>query len=292
MSVAAIPGLAGRTVAVLVSPPLLLSLALLLSNDRWLKHAYPGVLTGKLSDFAGIALVGVLLAASFPRHRRATLIGLSIAFAWWKSPFSQPAIDWLSSVSGIAFARVVDYTDLMALSVLPPCAAAANRACERAPDLRALRRAASVPVGLVAALAIMGTSAAMAHRDYDLRPASAHTPIDAASVKRVVDDVATRNGMRWVSPLDNPGTVHYEGHGLWLDYHLDESRGIRFNVAAAMDGMFFGTRAEKRADDLRQELKNAFAEQIPGLEYVEPLVAQHPPRPPCNQSPVPTPPCR
>ena len=47
----------GRLTAVLLSWPLLLSLAALITNDLYLKYAFSGWVTGKLSDFAGIFLV-------------------------------------------------------------------------------------------------------------------------------------------------------------------------------------------------------------------------------------------
>jgi hypothetical protein len=38
-------------------------LAMLLVNDDWLKSRYPGVITGKLSDVAGLALLTFVVAA-------------------------------------------------------------------------------------------------------------------------------------------------------------------------------------------------------------------------------------
>jgi hypothetical protein len=47
----------------LVSPVMLVAIAVLVVNDHVLKQAYPGVLTGKLSDVAGLVFFPVLLAA-------------------------------------------------------------------------------------------------------------------------------------------------------------------------------------------------------------------------------------
>jgi len=58
---------------VLVHPALLAALLLLLLNDHVLKHVCPGVLTGKLSDFAGVLLLPLFLHA---------LIELSQARLW------------------------------------------------------------------------------------------------------------------------------------------------------------------------------------------------------------------
>jgi hypothetical protein len=48
----------------LVRPIPLLAIALLVANDHALKAAYPGLVTGKLSDFAGLVFFPLLLAAA------------------------------------------------------------------------------------------------------------------------------------------------------------------------------------------------------------------------------------
>ena len=48
----------------LLSPLPLLALAVLLVNDHILKEAFPGLLTGKLSDFAGLVFFPLLLQAA------------------------------------------------------------------------------------------------------------------------------------------------------------------------------------------------------------------------------------
>jgi hypothetical protein len=50
---------------VLTTWPLLLALATLIVNDAWLKSAYPGLISGKLSDIAGIAVVALLGMSGF-----------------------------------------------------------------------------------------------------------------------------------------------------------------------------------------------------------------------------------
>jgi hypothetical protein len=58
-----------RTLAIVCSLPFLAALAVLLINDIVLKAAFPGWLTGKLSDLAGVAMVGMLSNALTPSHR-------------------------------------------------------------------------------------------------------------------------------------------------------------------------------------------------------------------------------
>ncbi len=138
--------------------PFLLSLVTLLINDRWLKAAYPNMLTGKLSDFAGLAVVALLLFSGVS-HRK-WLLGWVIAgaFLWWKSPFSEVFIHAVNRVSPLPIGRTVNYGDLWALLVLPLCLRV-TRVPVRAKAAR-FRSKKVVPwlLAMVALLAIMGTS--------------------------------------------------------------------------------------------------------------------------------------
>ena len=55
--------------ALLSSPVFIGSVAVLLFNDRVLKAAWPGFVTGKLSDVAGVAMITVLVTALTGRAR-------------------------------------------------------------------------------------------------------------------------------------------------------------------------------------------------------------------------------
>ncbi|MGB3547731.1 MAG: hypothetical protein WBA17_12195, partial [Saprospiraceae bacterium] len=82
-------------------------LLLLLLNDHILKAAYGNVLTGKLSDFAGVLILPLLLR--FVTGRSSLLcIGLTVwFFTWWKSPLSQGAIDLVNGLTSLHWVRVV-----------------------------------------------------------------------------------------------------------------------------------------------------------------------------------------
>ncbi|HYQ26859.1 MAG TPA: hypothetical protein VER04_06560 [Polyangiaceae bacterium] len=56
----------------LLHPLAVLSLLLLIANDHWLKHAHPGVLSGKLSGFAAVLLLPLFLHALFELSYRAS----------------------------------------------------------------------------------------------------------------------------------------------------------------------------------------------------------------------------
>ncbi|HYO21657.1 MAG TPA: hypothetical protein VER36_04580 [Flavisolibacter sp.] len=105
--------------SLLLHPLFLPALFLLLVNDFYWKYAYANWLTGKLSDVAGLIVLPVFLRVIFPAASKNLLLAaIALFFAWWKSPLSQPLID-LANQLQLPVARVVDYTDLITLLVLP-----------------------------------------------------------------------------------------------------------------------------------------------------------------------------
>ncbi|PYM17625.1 MAG: hypothetical protein DMD78_29565 [Candidatus Rokuibacteriota bacterium] len=138
----------------LSSPGFLAALAVLLANDLWWKAAFGNWLTGKLSDFAGLFVVVVLAVALRPAHARALAIVTAAAFVLWKSPASQPLIDAWNTAAPYRIARVVDYSDLLALAMIPLARRYVAVARPIAPA------AFRYPVVGLALLAILGTSKA------------------------------------------------------------------------------------------------------------------------------------
>ena len=101
------------------SPLFLVALGTLLLNDLVLKQAFGNALTGKLSDFAGLIVFALFWSALLPRRRAAVFWSTAVAFVTWKSPWAGPAIAWFDAWSPIAVHRTQDWSDLVALVVLP-----------------------------------------------------------------------------------------------------------------------------------------------------------------------------
>jgi len=97
----------------------LAGLLLLALNDHFLKDHYSNWLTGKLSDFAGLLIFPLFLAFLFPRQARAVSLITGIFFIFWKSPWSTPLITLYNKFAPIGITRTIDYSDLLALAVLP-----------------------------------------------------------------------------------------------------------------------------------------------------------------------------
>lgn len=153
--------------ALLASPAFVLALLLLVANDLVLKPAFGNWVTGKLSDVAGLFAWALFWCALAPR-RRATVCCLTTA-AWllWKSPLSEAPLAAWNALGAWPLARVVDYTDWLALGALVPAwrvVARASRAAGREPGggaLRAWRRAGALGSAAFAIVAFSATSRPM-----------------------------------------------------------------------------------------------------------------------------------
>jgi hypothetical protein len=93
-------------------------LLLLLLNDHYLKAEYHNWLTGKLSDFAGLFIFPLFISAFLPGLKPLIYFFTAASFILWKTEAAQPLIDFANSIN-IPLDRTVDYSDFIALSVLP-----------------------------------------------------------------------------------------------------------------------------------------------------------------------------
>ncbi|MCS6319613.1 MAG: hypothetical protein H8K05_17950 [Nitrospira sp.] len=138
----------------LLTPAFLFSLLLLVINDHVLKQLFHNWLTGKLSDVAGLFAFALFWLAVFPRTwGRKTLASIGALFIVWKTELSEPLLYLLNRLSTFSFDRIVDYTDLWALAVLP---AASWYARTAAPLF--LSQLAPIGVGALSLVAFVATS--------------------------------------------------------------------------------------------------------------------------------------
>ena len=107
-----------RKLESIINIPFLACLAILLLNDFYLKIEYHNWLTGKLSDFCGLFVFASFWTVLLPNKKQMVYFSTALVFTIWKSPYSQPFIDFFSE-SIYPIHRVVDITDIMALTILP-----------------------------------------------------------------------------------------------------------------------------------------------------------------------------
>lgn len=153
----------------LAHPVTILAVVVLAVNDHLLKAAYPGLVTGKLSDLAGLVVAPPLLAvviAAIARRLPATPAALAalavsgVAFTAVKSTPAGAAVAsaaW-SAVTGPSVI-LADHTDLAALPALGLTAWVWTRARRRPASRAAIRRFGVLVVLPAAALAVAATSA-------------------------------------------------------------------------------------------------------------------------------------
>jgi len=108
-----------RSSHILASPGFLIGLSLLLTNDFVFKQQFHNGFTGKLSDFAGLFVFSLFWIAFFPRHKKLICVSTAVLFVFWKSAYSQFAIDGWNSLPFFGIQRTVDYSDLSALLTVP-----------------------------------------------------------------------------------------------------------------------------------------------------------------------------
>ena len=144
--------------SLILNPLFLSGLILLVVNDAILKWQYSNAITGKLSDFAGLFIFPIFLAYVFPRIKKYIVPVIAVVFILWKSSLSSPFINWLNSLSFLQFNRVIDYTDLLALVVLPFSHLMINETKFVLDYKHTISKYASLLILLMACFAFMATS--------------------------------------------------------------------------------------------------------------------------------------
>lgn len=102
-----------KKLSIFWSKGFIIGLLILLLNDHILKAEFHNWITGKLSDAAGLFIFPLFFAAFFAKYKKHIYWIITIGFIWWKSPLSNEFIELLNLY------RVLDYTDLLALLILP-----------------------------------------------------------------------------------------------------------------------------------------------------------------------------
>ncbi|MGW3892907.1 hypothetical protein ACWD69_29890 [Micromonospora chokoriensis] len=219
---------APTTLSWLCHPTTLLALVLLVVNDHVLKPAFPGLLTGKLSDVAGLVLapplVAVLLTLLVPRLPARTaavagLVAVGAGFAVVKSNgyAAELASSAWTVLAGPSLVRA-DWTDLLTVPALGLAWWSWTRARERPVRQRAARLARMLVVLPPAVLAVAATSAiyypyAVGATTLDGKPA-----ISVGSGYSMSD---------WpTSPLDGEWAVSDSGAATWRAATEDEKQRL------------------------------------------------------------------
>ena len=249
--------------------PFLSSLAVLILNDGWFKHAWPGVVTGKLSDVAGISLVTLLLIAAAPTRARIVMATLAAVFTWWKSPLAQPAIDAVNLHLPLSIGRVVDYTDLFALLVMPCCLPIARDPARFAIPGPRLRRLLTPPLAIATMFAVCATSAVPLQREYRFTQRDPAALLNHTVVAAAIAEAARKLDLECIECGQTSVTAAYRNDDLYFAYSFPAANTVAIAVTAYPGGFFLPNHDEavKNADRLRGELQKRMANVYGNLEF-------------------------
>ncbi|HAN77051.1 MAG TPA: hypothetical protein DCQ31_04375 [Bacteroidales bacterium] len=108
----------------LTHPLFIVSLLILILNDFVLKAYYPNVITGKLSDFAGLFIFPIMILLLFKdanskRFQIIIFTVVAISFIIWKVLPIDSFLEKINTLIPFAPSRTKDFSDLIALIVLP-----------------------------------------------------------------------------------------------------------------------------------------------------------------------------
>lgn len=280
-------GFKNRGLSILATLPFLLCLTVLLLNDWFLKDLFHNYITGKLSDYSGVAVIALLLLSSFPKQKLLCYFLIVSVFVWWKSPWSDEFIQFVNSHSPMNIGRIIDYSDLWALFVLP----VSHYVVENQQNFKitslASRKFVRFPLAVITLFAIMGTAQFSTHQSYVIQPISETTKLQRRDLFDAIATVAAEHKLTCedCSADSERGTFKSEddtvitdqgvtitGQGVAMSYIFLENNAVSFNIDAMSSGfLYFKTSGQEKAEALRKSLKALFAEKFKGLEYVEPL---------------------
>lgn len=256
--------------------PLYLSLLLLVANDYYFKQTYSNWITGKLSDVAGVFLVVLTLRAIMPGGKHRISWTIVTLFVFWKSSLSQPLIEAFNRFTPINVDRVVDYTDVLALVMVP----LANYVFDHHSQFRiTFRRIAAlrIPVIIATVLAITGTSVITPHHRYVIRKETPDQEIDREKALSLIGAVAQRYDLVCATrcdPSDNEGA--FSDKEITLRYaFLDNNRGVTFDITGQPSGVIFGKGSWDEMESIKIQLQDALGREFDGMEFVIKLPYQY-----------------
>lgn len=98
-----------RNKELILNPYFIGGLFILLLNDFYLKQEFGNFLTGKLSDFAGLLIFPMFIAALTPKLKKPAAFITAIGLILWKLPLMTPVIDLVNHATGLGICRVIGY---------------------------------------------------------------------------------------------------------------------------------------------------------------------------------------
>jgi hypothetical protein len=208
----------GRMSRVLVAPWFGVAVITLLLNDCLFKYIYPGFITGKLSDLAGLLIVGALVGTLLrPVVIVPLVVGLGGFFVWWKSDLSASFVATVGQW-GFPLGRIVDPTDLIALVALPAGVLLARAAIRPKKPMPRISRGTAIVFGALTLLGVSGTSQLPVRDEYQIRGRDPSLNLDTTTIEARIAEILLRSGMTRAEESDTEGAVSYRKGAILVRY--------------------------------------------------------------------------
>jgi len=248
--------------------PIYLSAILLILNDHILKYEYPGFVTGKLSDIAGVFLVTLLLRTLFKKQVYLSSLFIILLFVYWKSPYSEGLLIFLNENIPLNFVRTIDYTDLFALLVIP-----FSHYVYRFRSHFELKKKTlhifKLPMLCMLGLSIMGTSVMLPHHKYAIQKKNNSESINVSKVISIIKEIVEPYGLKCVTCDENIKNGEFSGEGITLKYILiNEDKGVKFDIEGSRGSIFRKSDDFDILEKIRRRLKNLFENNFKNMEFV------------------------
>jgi hypothetical protein len=251
------------------SPVFLISIGIMVLNDFVLKATFHNWLTGKLSDFAGLTALTLFGYAMWPKERRSVGMAVATIFTFWKSPYSQGLIEFANSYLPFQVGRVIDYTDLLALSMV-------WWASKYAPTFKKLemRQISVFGIAGLSLVAFTGTTIIDNHIIRQTAVVPQTTSATKASIEdelqKMLDGIAEKRNMHCIicDPLSK-GRVYVVTEENSLNLSLTTSfdllrSSLLYDVRTTSIGGKLKTK--KEVDELIAELREVLQKNFPSIE--------------------------
>jgi hypothetical protein len=174
-------------------------------------------------------------------------------------------------MSGITnFGRVVDYSDLIALTTVPLAALTANCQRPRKTVRPGMRTALAIPAIAVFVFAVTGTSIATFSHRYTIQKSDPNVAIDPQEVLRIVNVVAVEHKLERTEGDEASLSGKFANKHFTVSYEIDSHGRSTFEMREASVGLFRGSSDKKMKrfkDSLRYEMGSKFSD----LDIVLPI---------------------
>jgi len=206
-----------------LSPGFITALFLLIINDYYLKQNFPCWLTGKLSDFSGLFLFSLFWSSFFPKKNRIIIILCAILFVFWKSPLSQVIIDVWNRTFPLNISRVIDYSDLLAIAILP-----LSRLYFLSIKKPLAKKAFAYPTLIVSFMAIMGTSYLPPSYTVRFQMQKVSREAISSDINEEIGVIAKNYGLACTNCYSDKNFRRYESDNIHLQTNFDNYSATLF----------------------------------------------------------------